>query len=137
MVRDLTKQILLWGLLLFIVSRFFLYLLAALFTLIGLSDIADLLSALLVALFAGFAGYMGLHLLSKNNQINKLVTPLIFGLGIVVTAQLFNAVLNLLMLGQLNIGYNLGLLRLVTGVIGGYIAAARTNSPFSNVSSSL
>lgn len=126
MLGNLLKQILIWGFLLFMVSRFLLYLLAALFTLIGLTTVAGLLSALFVALFAGLAGYFSIRSLSNSNNINKLFTPLIVGFGIIIISQLFNAIFSFILLRQFDFGYSIGILRLITGIIGGYIAAMKT-----------
>lgn len=108
------------------VSRFVLYLLATLFTLIGLTTAADLLSALFVALFAGLAGYFSVRSLSGSNNINKLFTPLIIGFGIIINSLLFNAIFSYILLRQFDFGYSIGVLRLIAGIIGGYIAAMKT-----------
>ncbi len=124
----LVKVLFIWGFLLFIFSRFLFYLFTFLFSQAGLGINAELLSALILVLFAGFACYKGVITLSKSEKINKLFTPIIVGFGIVFISLLFNAIFSFIILGQLDSGYSIGLLRFIASVAGGYIAVLKVSS---------
>ncbi len=120
--------VLLWGFLLFLVSRVLIYVISSMFSLLGFGIFSTLTAALTAIIFAALASYVIVRSLALRGTINRFFTPILVSLGLVVIAILCELIFNFIILGRIGPGYNLGILRFAGAVVGGYLYTLR-NKP--------